>query len=125
MDGNQGPSAQSYRQCLKISVGALLVENGFDTADKLALETITELAQSFLKELGRSSRAFCELACRTEVLGADVLLALSEMGHPPIGFREYGLRVGRKTVGAPSGAALPKQTSILHTGDRKRPPRYF
>jgi transcription initiation factor TFIID subunit 8 len=69
-----------------------LVETGFEACDKLALETVTELLQSFIKELGRSSRAFCELACRTDVLGADVMLALSEMGSPPLGLKEYALR---------------------------------
>lgn len=123
MDGNQ--IVQSYRHCLRSSVGALLVETGFDSCDKLALESMTELLQSFIKELGRSSRAFCELACRTEVLGADVMLALSEMGYPPLGVKEYALRVNRKTVGAPIPANPPKQTSILHTGDRKRPPKSF
>lgn len=116
---------QSYRQCLRTAAGAMLVETGFDTCDKLALETVTEMLQSFIKELGRSSRAFCELACRTEVLGADVMLALSEMGYPPLGVREYALRLNRKTVGAPIPANPPKQTSILHTGDRKRPPKSF
>ena len=51
------------------------------------------------------------------------MLALCEMGFPPLGVREYALRLNRKTVGAPIPANPPKQTSILHTGDRKRPPR--
>ena len=123
MDGSQ--ISQSYRHCLKAAVGALLLETGFDSSEKLALETITELLQSFLKELGRSSRAFCELACRTEVLGADVMLALSEMGQPPLGMREYALRIGRKSVSAPIPTQPPKQTSILHTGDKKRPPKTY
>ena len=124
MDGSNQIS-QSYRQCLKTSVGALLLESGFDSSEKLALETVTELLQSFLKELGRSSRAFCELACRTDVLGADVMLALSEMGFPPLGMREYALRIGRKSVSAPIPTNPPKQTSILHTGDKKRPPKTY
>lgn len=123
MDGNQ--TLQSYRQCLKAATGALLVETGFEACDKLALETVTELLQSFIKELGRSSRAFCELACRTDVLGADVMLALSEMGSPPLGLKEYALRLNRKSIGAPVPAPAPKQTSILHTGDRKRPPKAY
>ena len=121
MDGNQ--INQSYRQSLRTATGALLVESGFDASEKIALESLTELLLSFVKELGRSSRAFCELACRTEVLGADVMLALCEMGFPPVGVREYALRLNRKTVGAPIPGNPPKQTSILHTGDRKRPPK--
>ncbi len=121
MSDSNGPSVHSYRQSLKVSAGALLIENGFDSAENMALETVTELLQSFLRELGRSSRAYCELACRTEVLGADVIVALSEMGHPPVGIKEYALRTGRRCVGAPTPGATPKQPSILHTGDRKRP----
>ena len=107
------PSVQSYRHCMNRGVGALLVENGFESCDKVALETLTELVTSFIKECGRSSRAFCELAGRTDVLGADVLLALSEMGFPPINMKEYALRIGRRTVGAPIPGNAPKQTSIL------------
>ena len=123
MEGGGNPSVQSYRQCMNRGVGALLVENGFESCEKVALETLTELVTSFIKECGRSSRAFCELAGRTDVLGADVLLALSEMGFPPINMKEYALRIGRRTVGAPIPGNAPKQTSILHTGDKKKPPK--
>ena len=53
------------------------------------------------------------------------MLALSEMGMPPVGLREYSLRTGRKTVGAPAPGNAPKQPSILHTGDKKKLPKYF
>ena len=39
--------------------------------------------------------------------------------------KEYALRLNRKSVGAPVPANPPKQTSILHTGDRKRPPKAY
>ncbi len=79
----QQPSlGMGYRQCLLVSTAALLTESGFDMSSTVALESLAELLQSFIVELGRSSRAFTELACRTEPLGADVLLALTEMGYP-------------------------------------------
>ena len=85
--GNSSTTQQSshgsgYRQCLLVSTAALLTETGFDSSSKIALESLAEMLQSFIVELGRSSRAFTELACRTEPLGADVLLALTEMGYP-------------------------------------------
>jgi histone H3/H4 len=88
--GGSGPSTSQqqlqsgmgYRQCLLVATAALLTEVGFDSSSKVALESLAELLQSFIVELGRSSRAFTELACRTEPLGADVLLALTEMGYP-------------------------------------------
>ena len=81
---SQQPPAtgMGFRQCLLVSTAALLTEVGFDSCRKVALESLAELLQSFIVELGRSSRAFTELACRTEPLGADVLLALTEMGYP-------------------------------------------
>lgn len=118
-------TGMGYRQCLLVSTAALLTETGFDLATKSALETLAELIQSFIVELGRSSRAFTELACRTEPLGADVLLALTEMGYPAgynlvLGLKEYALRTNRKSVGNPQVASMPKPPAMLHTGDRKK-----
>ena len=54
----------SYRKCLRTGVASILLESGFDSATPTALESITEMLQAFLTELGRSSRAFTEVACR-------------------------------------------------------------
>lgn len=123
MSSGHDPSVvgeQSYRQCLKMGVASLLLELGFDASSPTALETLTEILQSFLVELGRSSRSFTEVACRAEPLPADVLLALSEMGQSTAGIREYAFRVGRRTMPAPGVAQPVKTTSILSTGDRKK-----
>jgi histone H3/H4 len=120
------PGANSYRQCLNISVATLLTEIGFDKVEPMALETLGEMTQSFLHELGRSGKAYCELACRVEPLGADVLLALSEMGQGgpngcnPTALLNYARRPNKKTLGQPQTAVQPKQTSMLHTGDRRK-----
>ena len=118
--------ANSYRQWLNISIATMLTEVGFDKTEPMALETLGEMTQSFLHELGRSGKAYCELACRVEPLGADVLLALSEMGQGgpsgcnPAALLEYARRPGRKTLGQPQTAVQSKQTSMLHTGDRRK-----
>ena len=118
--------ANSYRQWLNISIATMLTEVGFDKTEPMALETLGEMTQSFLHELGRSGKAYCELACRVEPLGADVLLALSEMGQGgpkgcnPAALLDYARRPGRKTLGQPQTAVQPKQTSMLHTGDRRK-----
>ena len=49
-------TAHSYRVCLERAVAAVLVESGFDTASSTAVQTLSELLQSFMYELGRSSR---------------------------------------------------------------------
>lgn len=112
-------TAHSYRLCLERAVAAILVESGFDTATSTAVQTLSELLQSFMYELGRSSRAFSDVACRSEPLHADVLLALVEMGQTTAGLREYAFRFGRRSLNNPGVAQPPKATQILHTGDRK------
>ena len=73
-------TANPFRMYLRVAVSGLLTELGFTSAENVALETLTELTQSFISELGRSTRSFCELANRVEPVSADVVLALVEMG---------------------------------------------
>jgi len=119
------PVLDPFRQCLKVAVGSLCTEAGFESAESSALETVTELTQSLITELGRSSRAFCELAGRVEPVVADLVLALVEMGAPVAGLREYAYRSGRLTVAAPGQTVSAKQTAILHTGNKKRHPGHI
>jgi len=115
-------TSDPFRAYLKVAVSGLLTELGFSTAETAALETLTELTQSFIVELGRSARSFCELACRVEPVSADVLLALVEMGVPVSGIQTYAHRSQRVTIPSPSLLTTPKQTSILHTGNNKKHP---
>lgn len=118
----QDTTHDPFRHCLKVAVSALCTEVGFEAAETTSLETLTELSQSLLVELGRSARAFCELAGRVEPVSADIVLALVEMGIPVSGLREYSMRSSRVTVSAPSLTVTAKQTAILHTGNKKRHP---
>lgn len=52
----QTASGMGYRQCLLVATAALLTEVGFDSASKMCLESLAEMLQSFIVELGRSSR---------------------------------------------------------------------
>jgi len=111
-----------FRAYLRVAVSSLCTEVGFDCADSTALETMTEMTQSLLVELGRSTRAFCELAGRVEPVSADIMLAMVEMGIPVTGLQEYAMRSNRLTLPAPSQTVTAKQTAILHTGNKKRHP---
>jgi len=118
----ESETSDPFRSFLKIAVSGLLTELGFNSAESAALETLTELTQSFIVELGRSARGYCELACRVEPVSADILLALVEMGVPVSGIQNYAQRGQRVTIPAPSQLTTPKQTSILHTGNNKKHP---
>jgi len=116
--------ADPYRALLKISVSSLCTELGYTSAEAAALETLTELTQSFVTELGRSARAFTELAGRVEPVSADILLALLEMGVGVAGLHNYAQRVGRLTVPTPAQLTAAKNTAILHTGNSKKHPAH-
>jgi len=118
-------AADPFRSCLRVAVSSLCTEMGFDCADSTALETVTEMTQSLLVELGRSARAFCELASRVEPVSADIVLSMVEMGIPVQGLKEYALRSNRVTLPPPSQAVTSKQTAILHTGNKKRHPTHI
>jgi len=130
MSGNAG--AHNYRSCLQVALAAQLSEAGFDSVDRMAIESLTEMATALLNEIGRSGKGYCELACRAQPMGADVVLALTEMGlmkgmdgsrGPNAGIkglREYAMRAGRKSLGTPQSAVASKPASMLHTGDRRK-----
>ena len=114
-----------FRHCLKVSVSALCTEVGFEGAESTCVETLTELSTSLITEIGKSSRAYCELAGRVEPVIADLVLSLVELGLPLEGLEEYMVRGSRVSLTAPTQAVPSKQTSILHTGNKKKHPTHI
>ena len=57
MDGNtssSGGGVQNYRGCLQVALAALLTEAGFDSVDRMAIESLTEMATAIINEIGRA-----------------------------------------------------------------------
>lgn len=110
------------RKVLLQAVCAVVYEAGYAYADKTALETLVEMLQALLSELGRSSRSAAELAGRTEVIVPDIVLALVEMGINVDSIPEYGRSVMRGTkIVIPSPPVAGKQNvpKILQAGDKR------
>ncbi|XP_039287168.1 transcription initiation factor TFIID subunit 8 [Nilaparvata lugens] len=114
-----------HRKLLVTSVSSLLLELGFDSAENGALETLTEMLQSFVTEVGNSSRACCELAGRTEPLVADVILALVNMGVDVSSIEAHAHRPAHSTVPAPLPSNPLKQLSILQAGVKQSHPPHI
>ncbi|XP_071450058.1 transcription initiation factor TFIID subunit 8-like [Hetaerina americana] len=117
------------RKALVIIISNLLAETGFESAEKQALETLVEMLQSFITEVGGSSKSYCELAGRTEVLLGDVVMALLEMGVPCWdtnggcdGLHAYSRRSNRSTLAPPTVGTAPKQPTILQAGTKRPHP---
>lgn len=116
---------QCYRRLLKMVVAALCKQAGFDIADQIVLETLTEMLASYLVECGRSSRIMADLAGRTQILPIDVSLALIEMGFSLQNFNISALRDtgGRIIVPGPRPTPSPSETKVIHVGKiRPHPP---
>ncbi|OCT91830.1 hypothetical protein XELAEV_18014884mg [Xenopus laevis] len=68
------------RRTLQVVVSSLLTEAGFDSAEKAAVESLTEMLQSYLSEIGRSAKSYCEHTARTQPTLPDIVVTLIEMG---------------------------------------------
>ena len=64
-------------------------------------------------EIGNSSRAYCELAGRTEPLFADVLLAFVNLGLNTSDIDKFAQRANGVVIPTPVSSAPPMQSGIL------------
>ncbi|XP_063888355.1 transcription initiation factor TFIID subunit 8-like [Scylla paramamosain] len=113
------------RKTLAAAVAGILQEVGFLAFEKAALGTLTEMLQSLLHEIGRSTRAYSELAYRTEPVGADVVMALVDMGITLEGLQAFRSRPNRVVITAPSQQVDLKQHNVLQVGDKKSHPAHI
>ncbi|XP_035893821.1 transcription initiation factor TFIID subunit 8-like [Anopheles stephensi] len=113
------------RRYLTMAISSQLEEVGFATAERDALETLTEMMQSFLVELGQSARNYCELAGRTQPVIGDVVVSLINMGISIRGMEAFAKREGRHMLPQPQQAQAQKQQSILQAGQKIPHPSYI
>ncbi|KAJ8898301.1 hypothetical protein PR048_003661 [Dryococelus australis] len=78
-----------------------------------------------LTEMGNSTRAFCELACRTEPVVGDVMMALINMGVSLDGLEAFAYRSNRIPLPSPALSTQPKQPSILQAGVKQSHPQHI
>lgn len=121
MDGH----ARSRRKALKVAVGALCTEVGFGMAEESALETLTEMLQGLLTEIGKSTKAYTELSGRTEVLITDLVMALVDLGINVESLQAHAFR-SNKSVFIPPGQTVPTTTQkVLSAGEKQEHPPHI
>ncbi|XP_024870190.1 transcription initiation factor TFIID subunit 8 [Temnothorax curvispinosus] len=118
-------TVNTRRRILNQVVSSILVECGYDTCDKQALETLTEMLQSFIVEIGASGRNYCELSGRTEPLIADVILALINMGIKVDNIETYAKRQNRTVLPTLQQQTQAKQLNILQAGVKQSHPSHI
>ncbi|CAG2174623.1 unnamed protein product [Oppiella nova] len=123
--GSAKDNVSARRRVLYSSVCAICHENEFSMADKPSLDTLLQMLQSVIFEIGRSSQAFCELSGRTEPLVGDVVMALVEMGLNIDDLSSYAMRSTRVTIPSPQVMAKQSTPRILQAGEKKTPSAYI
>ncbi|KAG7190045.1 hypothetical protein KM043_006193 [Ampulex compressa] len=113
------------RKILNHVVCSILVECGYDACEKQTLETLTEMLQSFLVEVGESARNYCELSGRTEPLIADIILALINMGIKLDNIETYSRRPNRTVLPPLPQQIQAKQLNILQAGVKQGHPAHI
>ncbi|XP_063696387.1 transcription initiation factor TFIID subunit 8 [Culicoides brevitarsis] len=113
------------RKILQMAVSTILLESGFDAVDRDALETLTEMLQSLLVEIGHSARCFYELSGRIEPVIGDIVVSLVNMGIKLDGIESYGKREKRHMIPTPQQATQTKPLSILQAGQKQPHPSHI
>lgn len=113
------------RKILRMVVCSLCYDAGFSTVQNAVVETLTEMLQSTLGEIGRSAQAYCELAGRTTPMLSDIAVALIEMGVNIEQIPVYAKKPNKNVFIPPTHKHVPPVPGILETGERKQHPSYI
>ncbi|KAM3961507.1 TBP-associated factor 8 [Aphomia sociella] len=112
--------SDARRRLLNIAVSTVLLETGFESADKISLETLTEMLQCFFTEVGNSAKGYCELSGRVEPVLGDIVMALINMGISLQGLEQYAARPNRHVIQPPQQAPAPRTPAMLSAGSKAK-----
>ncbi|XP_037049778.1 transcription initiation factor TFIID subunit 8 [Bradysia coprophila] len=113
------------RLVLKQAVANILQEKGFETVEKQCIETLTEMIQSLITEIGQSSRNYCELSGRTQPVIGDVVVALINAGISIQGLETFAKRESRVILQPPQQISATKQLNLLQAGTKNSHPTHI
>ncbi|XP_051282307.1 transcription initiation factor TFIID subunit 8 [Dicentrarchus labrax] len=113
------------RRTLQVVVSALLTECGFESAEKAAVETLTEMMQSYISEIGRCAKAYCEHTARSVPTLSDTVVTLIEMGFNTDTLPVYAKRSQRMVITAPPVTNAPVTPKALSAGQKRTHPAHI
>ncbi|CAH0551873.1 unnamed protein product [Brassicogethes aeneus] len=111
-----------YRKMLAVTVTSVLLEHGFDGAEKDSLGTLTEMLQAFICEVGHLGRNYCELNGRSEPLLADIIMAFVDMGYNLNEIPKYVRGVQHSVLPSLQPQTATKQLNMLSAGTKQSLP---
>ncbi|XP_064536474.1 transcription initiation factor TFIID subunit 8 [Drosophila montana] len=118
------PNIDAYRRLLNKAVSQLLLDKGAALASNQCLETLTQMMQALIVEIGNSAHNYCELGGRTMPTVGDVSLALINMGINISSLEPYVRRGSHVPIPLPSQQTQQRQLSLLQAGSKASHPHY-
>ncbi|MBN3295145.1 TAF8 factor, partial [Amia calva] len=122
-------AAENYqlarRRTLQVVVSSLLTESGFEASERAAVESLTEMIQSYISEVGRCAKAYCEHTARTQPTLSDVVVTLVEMGFNVDTLPVYAKRSQRMVITAPPVTNPPVVPRALTAGQKRTHPHHI
>jgi transcription initiation factor TFIID subunit 8 len=104
------------------AVAALCLETGATSVEKRALDSMCQLLESYILQVGRRARDYSEVAARTAPTYSDVELALVDVGTDPASLSEYAKRPQRRHLPKQTHGHAPQQRRVLAVGTRRQRP---
>nr|XP_056701000.1 transcription initiation factor TFIID subunit 8 isoform X3 [Euleptes europaea] len=86
---------------------------------------MTEMIQSYISEIGRSAKSFCEHTARTQPTLSDIVVTLVEMGFNVENLPAYAKRSQRMVITAPPVTNQPVTPKALIAGQNKPHPPHI
>lgn len=111
--------AEVCRKGLNAAVGAICIENGCDFIKKSALETLTEMMQSYMTEVARNTRQYCEVGGRSAPTLCDVQAALADCGFRISELSDYLLHKRRVVLSDPAKSTQTQNPNVLLVGEKR------
>ncbi|XP_013392943.1 transcription initiation factor TFIID subunit 8 [Lingula anatina] len=118
-EADSNVSTNPYRKSLKVAVAAICNEVGYGEAEDIAIETLTEMLQSLLSELARTSRSYAELSGRTDVMVADCVMSMVDLGLNVESIKAYAKRPNATVLLPPSHTPASNTPRSLQVGSKK------
>ncbi|XP_037724970.1 transcription initiation factor TFIID subunit 8 [Drosophila subpulchrella] len=118
------PTVDAYRRLLNKAVSQMLLDKGAGQASSQCLETLTQMLQALIGEIGNSSHNYCELSGRTMPTVGDVSLALINMGISISSLDPYMRKETHAGIPLPPQQTQQRQLSLLQAGSKSSHPHY-
>ncbi|XP_068151669.1 transcription initiation factor TFIID subunit 8 isoform X1 [Drosophila tropicalis] len=118
------PNVDAHRRIISKAVSQLLQDKGASQASLQCLETLTQMLQAIIVEIGNSAHNYCELSGRTLPTVGDVSLALINMGINVSSLEPYLRRETHTPIPLPPQQMQQRQLSLLQAGSKSTHPHY-